>query len=192
MVGAVDALERLRQLAEKVDAFFERVHFAHGDAMKCGSGCATCCSTRFSVTLVEAANIAAGLEHMSEEKLRRLRDRAISGDKTKCGALDDLGRCEIYEVRPLICRSHGAPIRHVAEHEGHKLPIVECCPLNFDEGAALDGVPEADIFDQTTMSTILGAVDAAFSAEVDVPAGTRIELADILVAPDEIPHEPDS
>lgn len=185
----MDALDRLRQLAVKVDAFFERVHSAHGDAMKCGSGCATCCSTRFSVTLVEAANIAAGLVELPDESQRRLRDRAISGDKTRCAALGDDDRCEIYELRPLICRSHGAPIRHIAEDAptGHRLPIVECCPLNFDAGAALDDVPDEDIFDQTTMSTILGAVDAAYSAEVGVAPATRIELADILVAPGEIP-----
>jgi len=183
----VDALSRLEQLASKVDEFFTRVHAAHGAAMQCGDGCSQCCSTRFSVTLVEAARIAQGLSMLSEDMRRRLRDRAISGDPTKCAALDDDGHCEIYEYRPLICRSHGAPIRHVAKHEGHSLPIVECCPLNFDEGAALDDVPETDVFDQTTMSTIIGAVDAAYSAEVNAPPGTRVDIADVLVAAEEIP-----
>ena len=103
-------MSRLPELHAKVDAFFQSVRDRHGDDMQCGSGCSDCCHVRLSVTAVEAAAI------------RALGRRVMPNpDPEKCAALDEHGRCQIYEARPIVCRSHGAPIRMRVD----SLPVIE-------------------------------------------------------------------
>lgn len=85
----------------------------------------------------------------------------------RCAALDTAGRCKIYAARPLVCRSHGAPIRM---REG-SLPVVQACHRNFTHTE-----PDADcIVDQTTLSALVLAVDRAAGGD-----GTRVELASLV------------
>jgi hypothetical protein len=85
----------------------------------------------------------------------------------RCAALDGGGRCRIYGARPLVCRSHGVPIRL----RDRGLPVVQACHRNFTCTA-----PDADcVLDQTTLSATLFAVDAASGG-----GGARVELAQLL------------
>ncbi len=49
-------------------------------------------------------------------------------DLTFCPLLLD-GRCTVYSVRPLICRTHGAPLAYI-DYTAEALEI-SACPLNF-------------------------------------------------------------
>ena len=86
----------------------------------CFAGCGTCCMVNVSVLMPEAVNIVAYLRcNRSKEELRRLYDEmeifvaAISdldeeeriAMRRSCIFLDAVGRCTIYPVRPLLCRS---------------------------------------------------------------------------------------
>ena len=92
----------------------------------------------------------------------------------RCAALDGAGRCKIYEARPLVCRSHGVPIRL----RRGSLPVVQACHRNFTHTTA---DPDC-ILDQVTLSAMLYAVDAAEAgaAGSDHEAGRRIDLAGLL------------
>lgn len=46
------------------------------------------------------------------------RPLAFSAETGKCGYLNDRGRCDVYEVRPLVCRVFGA---------SQKLPCIWGC-----------------------------------------------------------------
>jgi len=125
--------------------------------MQCGAGCSDCCHVRLTITAVEAAAIRAHVAAWSPEDRRNLAESgpdgpgAPSGDR--CAALDPAGRCKIYDARPLVCRSHGVPIRL---RDG-ALPVVQACHRNFRHT-----VPDPDcILDQTTLSAMLLAVDVA-------------------------------
>jgi hypothetical protein len=73
----------------------------------------------------------------------------------------------IYAARPVVCRSHGAPIRM---RQG-SLPVVQWCFKNFTHVT-----PDADcIVDQETLSALVLAVDRAEGGD-----GTRIDLATLL------------
>ena len=169
------------QLRAKVDHFFAEVFGRYRQEMKCDTGCYDCCKVDLSVTVVEAAAIARHLASVDEEGLSSL--RAGSGVAGHCAALGRDGRCRIYQSRPLVCRSHGVPIRR--REEGRALPVVDVCFRNF-EGPALEAVPESDQLDQRTLSTMLAAVDAAFADSVGAPRGTRISLAELLANPGEL------
>jgi uncharacterized protein len=149
-------VSRLPELVDKVDAFFARVQTRHGDDMRCGSGCSDCCHVRLSVTHVEADVIR---RHVADHPL------VPNARLDRCAALAEDGRCQIYPARPLVCRSHGAPIRLAGG--------VESCFRNFQHTE-----PDPDcVVDQTTLSALLLAVDRDAGG-----TGERIDLGELLAA----------
>jgi len=120
--------------------------------MQCETGCSDCCHVRLTITAVEAAAI------------RRLAPRVVPNPAPdRCAALDAAGRCQIYAARPIVCRSHGVPIRI---REG-SLPVVQSCHRNFTHTT-----PDPDcVLDQTTLSTVLLAIDGG---------AERVDLASLL------------
>jgi hypothetical protein len=166
------AVNRLAELTRKVDAFFERVAARHGDDMQCATGCSDCCHVQLTITGVEAAAIRAHVAAWPDE---RRRDLTTPGEPGHCRALDPAGRCRIYEARPLVCRSHGVPIR--VRERG--LPVVQACHRNFTRTA-----PDPDcVLDQATLSATLFAVDAVHAPgprQGDDAGPTRVELAGLL------------
>lgn len=170
------ALARYQALCAKVDEFFARAMARHGAEMACGSGCHDCCHVQLTITAVEAAEIRAHLPELDDAARRRLVARAASPDPDRCVALEEDGRCAIYPARPLVCRSHGLPIR-LRDPRG--LPMIESCHRNFTTAgpAAADS---AAVLDQTTLSTLLLAVDAAHAAERGDTPGTRLPLGEVV------------
>ena len=180
------ARERLAQLFAKVDAFFvsaERA-FPGADGITCHAGCDDCCQRRFSVTALEAEGMAEALDALPEEARRALAERAAN-PSGPCALLHEDGRCAAYEARPLICRTHGLPIRFAGE--ARHLPVVQpvsidACPRNFS-GRDLDALPREHVLDQGTLSTILGALDAARSGELGAVRRDRVEISSLLQRP---------
>lgn len=170
---------RLAELFQKVDLFFARASAVHGPRMACAPGCADCCHRRFSVTRLEAAALSDALAALPPERRAELSGRAREGDREMCPALDPDGRCAVYEARPLICRTHGLPIRFPPPPDRKALPVLDACPRNF-AGEDLRALDPSTVLDQGTLSTVLGALDAAFADEQGRPRGERREIADVL------------
>jgi len=162
-------VSRLPELTAKIDAFFSRVEARHGGDMACQTGCSDCCHVRLTVTTVEAAAITAHLEALPADERATLARRAAGSPPDRCAALDALGRCQIYAARPVVCRSHGAPIRM---REGG-LPVIQSCYRNFTHTT-----PDADARPHPeTLSAMVLAVDRAAGATGTEP---RIDLASLL------------
>jgi Fe-S-cluster containining protein len=159
-------VSRYRELAGKVDAFFARVVNRHGDAMQCGSGCSDCCHVRLSVTTVEADAIREELGTWHPERRAQLAENLREARTDRCAALDPGGRCLVYSVRPIVCRSHGAPVRMTKR----SLPVIEVCHRNF---AGVEPEPDC-VIDQTTLSTLVLAVNGGDDR--------RIDLAELLAS----------
>jgi hypothetical protein len=154
----------LPELHAKVDGFFARVQRRHGDDMQCETGCSDCCHVRLTITAVEAAAIRALVEAWPAERRRAL---AEVGPEGHCAALDAGGRCKIYDARPIVCRSHGAPIRM---RQG-LLPVIESCFRNFTR---TEPAPDC-VLDQETLSALVLAVDRDAGG-----TGERVELAGLV------------
>lgn len=156
-------MSRLGELTAKVDGFFARVKDRHGADMQCDSGCSDCCHVRLTITGVEAAALEALVAAWPADRRRALAD---TGPVDRCAALDPAGRCKVYDARPLVCRSHGVPVR--IKRRG--LPVVEACDRNF---RAVTADPDC-VLDQATLSATLFALDRAEGH------GDRVELAALL------------
>ncbi|MCU0658155.1 MAG: YkgJ family cysteine cluster protein [Polyangiaceae bacterium] len=183
---SASSLDRLRQLAARVDAFFAAVHSRHGASMQCSSGCHDCCLPGLSCTPVEAAALRLALRSLPAEAREALRLRALAPPSDRCILLDLQGRCVAYEARPLICRSHGVPVR-VRDRRG--LPLVDACIRNFStEGPG--ALPASDVLDQQTLSTVLLAIDALHAQEQGLAPGGRVELLALALEEDPPVLEP--
>jgi Fe-S-cluster containining protein len=135
--------------------------------MQCGSGCSDCCHVRLTVTAVEANAIRAEIACWPADRRAALISVGAAARPDCCVALDASGRCLIYAARPIVCRSHGAPIRM----REHSLPVVQSCVRNFTYTE-----PDPDcIVDQTTLSALVLAVDRDAGGD-----GSRIDLADVI------------
>jgi Fe-S-cluster containining protein len=169
---------RLDELYDKLDAFFTKGLADHRDEMECRAGCSDCCK-RFSVTGVEAERIEE-VARALEPSLRTTIAERAQVDEQACPALVD-GLCAIYEARPAICRTHGLPIRFVdPDPERRSLPMISACEKNF-RGRDLEAIAKASVLDQTTVSTILGALEAAHAAARG-ESPSRIAIAELLSA----------
>jgi hypothetical protein len=96
-----------------------------------------------------------------------------------CPALDANGCCQIYESRPLICRSHGVPLRY-----RHPVALlhpsrIDVCDKNFT-AVPTKSVPVEDVLDQTSLMGELAEIDAAYCTEHELSCGERVPLAHIL------------
>lgn len=178
------SLERLGQLAARVDAFFARVEARHGAQMECRSGCHDCCLPGLSFTGVEARALRDALLRLPGPLRARLRDRASAAALDRCVLLDEHGRCCTYDARPMICRSHGVPVR-VRDRRG--LPLVDACSRNFHTTGA-SGLPGEDVLDQESLSKILLAIDALDAQETGRAPGERVALTELVLG---LPLDPE-
>lgn len=143
---------------DKIDAAVRTIAERRKDDLACEKGCARCCVAGLSVLSVEAFAIQ---EHLDERGLSATPSPAPGG----CAFLDEEGACTLYEARPVLCRTHGLPIRLAASDEERParrslrvLDDAEVCELNFTERAPAP----ADVLDGERLSALLLVVEQRF------------------------------
>lgn len=165
-------LNNYRMLVEKVDAHCAKVAADFGGMIACRRGCDGCCR-RLSLFPVEAAALTEGFSRLTaaeREHILTLAQKAEDG----CPLLHE-GLCLLYELRPLICRSHGLPL--LIEEEGEQR--VDFCPLNF-QGA--ESLPGSSILSLATLNTALATISARFAAESGYEGPERVDILEALLA----------
>ena len=176
-----ESIARFDLLASNVARKFEAIRQRNQGCMECREGCADCCRCRLSITHVEEAYLRRGLARLPLSVRLELKTRATT-ETEMCPALDANGCCQIYESRPLICRSHGVPLRY-----RHRVPLIhpariDVCEKNFTNltGIATQSLPIEDVLDQTSLTAELAEIDANHCDEHELPRGERVPLAHIL------------
>ncbi|TDI35281.1 MAG: YkgJ family cysteine cluster protein [Acidobacteria bacterium] len=178
-----DPLARLAGLADSVDETFASIQTRQGACMQCRAGCTDCCRARLTITHVEAAFFRRGLARLPEAERKDLAQRTRDKTRDMCPALDPEGRCQLYDSRPLICRSFGVPLRRRREVVLVNPIVIDACDLNFVD-VPLETLPAEDVLDQTSLDTELAAINAEFCARHDLPTDERIGIAQILASLD--------
>ena len=138
-----------RKILERADAHFASVMHTQPQNLQCGAGCSLCCYGLFEIGSGDVPLIAEGLEQLHPSRRKKIIRKAMEiveasnhpnlrecspeekedfFDRTRstaCPSLDEKGICQMYEHRPLVCRTFGLPLR-----EGRKY-LGDICELNF-------------------------------------------------------------
>ena len=134
-----------------------------------------CCHQNLSVSTAEMAWLLEGLAALDKGVLARLEERVDSSelDGDICPLLED-DRCVAYGFRPLICRSHGLPIR-VKEEAGDRRDV---CPLNFEGKPSLEDVNIDHVLDVERANQLLALINHLSYGEER--GGARFTLREAL------------
>jgi Fe-S-cluster containining protein len=140
-----------RDILDRADAHFASVLEAQPQNLQCGAGCSLCCYGLFEIGSGDVPVIAEGLQALHPARRKKIIRRAVAimeasqhpnlrecapeekeafferTESTACPNLGENGLCEMYEHRPLVCRTFGLPLR-----EGRKY-VGDICELNFTE-----------------------------------------------------------
>lgn len=152
-----------RDILGRADAFFGEVISSQPQNLQCGRGCSLCCHGLFEISAADVDLVTDGLASLSSSRrkaiIRKAQDviannphpdlRECSSEEkaafytrtssVACPALTEGGECQIYESRPLVCRTFGLPLRNGEEF------MSEVCELNFT--AATDDERKAASWD---------------------------------------------
>lgn len=153
----------LDQLGARVDAFFARVMAAHPGQMQCRRGCAMCCHPHLHLLPVEWGRVREAVLALPEAHRARIARNAMQASPTRCALLDDDSSCMVFGARPMVCRSHGLPLR-----QG---PARVTCELNFQ--GTLDAVPDGDVLDAAQLAVTVGLIDRLAAEHRAPPPGPR-------------------
>jgi Fe-S-cluster containining protein len=157
-----DAFREYQALLRQLNLKSAQLSALHSSNMRCAKGCHSCCQPDLSVTAVEAEHIKAWIAAQPGllEKLEALA-KADPWKGSRCALLDAEGSCSIYDVRPVICRSHGFPIRFAADNAEVKTDV---CPLNFN-GTPIEDLASDAVIDIDKLNTLLAVINIRFDQE---------------------------
>ena len=140
----------------KVDLFCTDVKKVYDSSIICSKGCDSCCR-HLSLFPVEAIHMRVAMDTCSQDVRMKIIEKAeasLQAPQGDCPLLDQ-GECLLYEVRPMICRTHGYPI---LVEEGGEFRV-DHCPLNFRSGETID---RRFILDLNTLNTALATINRLF------------------------------
>jgi Fe-S-cluster containining protein len=156
-----------RELIQIVDAALAEAARLAGKWLACRPGCFECCLGPFSISERDAARLRHGLAELAEHdapRAARVRMRAgeaverlrggLPDEDEPCPALDPRsGTCDLYQARPLTCRTFGPPVRcaeggvAICElcFDGATEEEIQACTVDLDVGALLDEAGETTV-----------------------------------------------
>ena len=145
-------ITQYQTLCRYCDEVFAMTLQAFRSHIRCAQGCASCCILE-TVVPFEAFVITSYLEtaasHPSATRFHR-----PPQTQTRCVFLHE-DTCVIYPVRPLICRTHGLPIRYPDRQ------AIDACPLNFAD-LDLTTIDPQFVFDTERITQNLMRLNLAF------------------------------
>jgi Fe-S-cluster containining protein len=112
-------VQQYKKLADWCSAFWNAVYEKYKGDIACNPGCGICCELQ-SVNLLEAYLIYSALQSGTTSLNNQFKEKCVF-------LIDD--KCEIYTVRPLICRTHGLAIKSREFTTSYSIT----CPYNFGE-----------------------------------------------------------
>ena len=134
-------------LVQIVDAALAEAARKAGSWLACKAACTSCCYGPFPISASDAARLREGLAALDPDRASRVRRRAResverleqdypgdtfarvlaeddAADDEPCPALDPAtGLCDLYEARPITCRTFGPALTF----RGEDLAVCELC-----------------------------------------------------------------
>ena len=132
--------ERYIELCRVVEENSNELSQKFTTQITCKAGCHSCCIPEISISKIEKEIIKNFVQQNLNvfNKLQNI-ERNNPHKLTRCQMLDRQGNCSIYEVRPIICRTHGYPILYSDRDQW----FADVCSLNFTDHL-LENLNESD------------------------------------------------
>lgn len=169
-------LSNYHALICKVDSLCSEIVLAGGDSIACRQGCDGCCR-HFSVSWVEAYNIAVAVAGLEKTCAKMIRDRAGNFmEREDCPLLEG-GSCLLYDQRPIICRTHGLPILI----KNGESTTIDYCPKNYRNADSIEG---RHIIDLDRLNDTLAAINSLFIKDFfhdEIPPVERLSIAQAVM-----------
>ena len=183
------ALGEYRAVQDRVDAFFDVVlQRREPEAMRCASGCDQCCHVELSLSAIEAMQVRDHLEANPEIADSLQSRQAVAG---RCRMLSERGQCDIYEARPLVCRSQGLPLLYPhgiipveaimgrgLDKSGGSPGDITWCPLNFQNPSSAP--IRSEVLDAATIDKMHSLINAKWCKAQKVDRLHRASFEQIL------------
>lgn len=146
--------EKYEQLRDEIDQLSNQLSSLHKGHMQCKKGCDLCCMN-YSLLPVEYYAIK-----------EQLKDQPIKSENCEEDACTFLinHECQIYENRPIICRTHGLPLLFMNDEQWE----LSTCELNFTEFDDEDFDSE-NTFPQDKFNSKLFILNKTFIKENNLP-----------------------
>jgi len=174
---SAEALQQYRQLCDRIGQKFAEIRAKHPEQFACRSGCHSCCKPGIGVGRLEKESLK---EFLLSDPARV--DEAIALENAnpfegkRCSFLRANGECLVYEARPFVCRSFGAPLQ-VQSLDDEEVRLRDVCELNF-KGIDITQLPADDVLNSDTLNTLLALLTKrAFPGD---KSRTRLELSSLL------------
>lgn len=141
-------LSHYETLRDRVSQKFFDIQKKHSESFACKLNCHSCCKPGLTVSPIEAKAI--------KNYLTKNKTAFAAWGENRCAFLSKTGACAIYPARPLVCRSHGAPLQFFDQKS--KSHFRDTCPLNFTD-KELTAVPAEDVINLDTLNTLLATLN---------------------------------
>ena len=146
-------------MVQIVDAAMAEAGRKSGVHLACRPGCTPCCLGPFEITRFDALRLQAGMRALDSDCAQRVRERALRyigvSDDEPCPALDpETGWCELYESRPVICRTFGPAIRG----KDGRVGVCELCYVGVSDDEVERCSVEIDWEEQEDVTTVAQAL----------------------------------
>jgi hypothetical protein len=166
-------LTQYRTLCRYCDQVFAATAEALRPHIRCAKGCAACCTLE-SVVPLEAHVIAAYLDAHPIEPSPAPPVARPDNEDAPCVFLRQQA-CTIYPARPIICRTHGLPLRYPDQ------PGIDACPLNFTD-FDLSALDPQFVLDMGRITDNLIRLNLAFAVLTgqSETAGERVALQRLI------------
>ncbi len=154
------------KLIGAVDHSLSLMKKKYGAAVNCKPGCDECCSHEFTVFIIEGYHIRQGFEKLALSERLMVESKALvyscmsdaEAAQAECPFLYN-HRCIIYQNRPLICRTHGWPVKVQINDDGEF--YVDACKYNF-RNLPIKGLPEVDLLNLDELNAMLVRLNRKF------------------------------
>ncbi|HEY8280416.1 MAG TPA: YkgJ family cysteine cluster protein [Bdellovibrionota bacterium] len=174
-------LSQYRELCARLDSKFSEIHGRYSSQFACRNGCHSCCKPGIKVNRLEKEALKQFLlSHPSVRNEIEATERENPHGGKRCNFLSVSGACLVYEARPLVCRSHGAPLQmRPLEVEDENTRVRDVCPLNFKE-LDIAKLPAEAVLNMDTVYTLLALLlKRTFPGDEN---RTKLELSEITGA----------
>ncbi len=161
------------RLLAKVDTFCARLKTVHAPQLLCRRGCCDCCKQDLHLLPLEFHFIRQGLTDRFAKAFNHHRRRPDIHQHS-CLLLGN-GDCQLYEHRPIICRSHGLPLLITQDDQTWR----DCCPKNFPTQPPLNEFPESGLLHLERLNTILIMLNKRFCSRTGLDPAKRKSISSL-------------